>query len=84
MPKAAGSGWQVGVSQTVPVGGARVWDFLAGREGVEIWLGPGAELPRWPNAGPVHWDGLDVEPETLHWRESTLVHGLETLPVRLR
>lgn len=28
--------------------------------------------------------GLDAEPETLRWRESTLVHGLETLPVRLR
>ncbi|RSN18141.1 cytochrome P450 [Streptomyces sp. WAC 05977] len=27
---------------------------------------------------------LDAEPETLRWRESTLVHGLETLPVRLR
>ncbi|WP_410651636.1 cytochrome P450 family protein [Amycolatopsis sp. cmx-4-54] len=27
---------------------------------------------------------LDTEPETLRWRESTLVHGLETLPVRLR
>ncbi|MFD5092865.1 cytochrome P450 [Amycolatopsis thailandensis] len=28
--------------------------------------------------------GLDADPETLRWRESTLVHGLETLPVRLR
>ncbi|WP_410599961.1 cytochrome P450 family protein [Amycolatopsis sp. lyj-90] len=27
---------------------------------------------------------LDAEPESLRWRESTLVHGLETLPVRLR
>ncbi|ANN19070.1 cytochrome [Amycolatopsis orientalis] len=27
---------------------------------------------------------LDAEPETLRWRESALVHGLETLPVRLR
>ncbi|WP_410660683.1 cytochrome P450 family protein [Amycolatopsis sp. lyj-112] len=27
---------------------------------------------------------LGAEPETLRWRESTLVHGLETLPVRLR
>ncbi|MEV7554962.1 cytochrome P450 [Amycolatopsis sp. NPDC089917] len=27
---------------------------------------------------------LDADPETLRWRESTLVHGLETLPVRLR
>lgn len=28
--------------------------------------------------------GLEAEPETLRWRESALVHGLETLPVRLR
>lgn len=27
---------------------------------------------------------LDAEPETLRWRKSTLVHGLETLPVLLR
>lgn len=42
--KTAGSGWQVGVSQTVPFPSAQVWDFLVGRDGVEIWLGPGAEL----------------------------------------
>ncbi|WP_245574020.1 SRPBCC family protein [Amycolatopsis nigrescens] len=23
-----------------------VWDFLVGRDGVDIWLGPGTELPR--------------------------------------
>ncbi|RSM56953.1 cytochrome P450 [Amycolatopsis sp. WAC 01376] len=27
---------------------------------------------------------MGAEPETLRWRESSLVHGLETLPVRLR
>ncbi|SEE46816.1 Activator of Hsp90 ATPase homolog 1-like protein [Amycolatopsis lurida] len=42
--KTAGSGWQVGVSQTVPFTSTQVWDFLVGREGVGIWLGPGAEL----------------------------------------
>lgn len=42
--KTAGSGWQVGVSQTVPYTSTQVWDFLVGREGVGIWLGPGAEL----------------------------------------
>ncbi len=44
MAKTAGSGWQVGVSQTLPYAGSQVWDFLVGRDGVEIWLGPGAEL----------------------------------------
>ncbi len=44
--KTAGSGWQVGVSQTVPQSSAQVWDFLVGRDGVGIWLGPGAELGR--------------------------------------
>ncbi|WP_414938559.1 SRPBCC domain-containing protein [Amycolatopsis sp. cmx-11-51] len=28
----------------MPYSGAQVWDFLVGREGVEIWLGPGTEL----------------------------------------
>lgn len=50
MPKTAGSGWQVGVSQTVPHSSAQVWDFVVGRDGVEIWLGPGAELAREPGS----------------------------------
>jgi uncharacterized protein YndB with AHSA1/START domain len=42
----ADSGWQVGVSKTVPYPIAVLWEFLVSREGVEIWLGPCPELPR--------------------------------------
>jgi uncharacterized protein YndB with AHSA1/START domain len=42
--KTAETGWQIGVSQTLPYPGAAVWDFLVSREGTEIWLGPGADL----------------------------------------
>jgi uncharacterized protein YndB with AHSA1/START domain len=44
--KTADAGWQIGVSKTVPYPLAEVWEFLSGRDGVEVWLGPGAELPR--------------------------------------
>lgn len=44
--KTADSGWQIGVSRTVPYPVTELWEFLLSREGSEIWLGPGAELPR--------------------------------------
>ncbi|MCU1683776.1 MAG: hypothetical protein JWQ81_4515 [Amycolatopsis sp.] len=44
--KTADSGWEIGVSKIVPYPGADLWEFLVSREGVEIWLGSGAELPR--------------------------------------
>jgi activator of HSP90 ATPase len=40
------SGWQVGVSMTVPYPVEELWEFLVSREGVEIWLGQCPELPR--------------------------------------
>ncbi|WP_020657661.1 SRPBCC domain-containing protein [Amycolatopsis benzoatilytica] len=48
--KTARSGWETAVSRTMPYPGSRVWDFLVG-DGLEIWLGPGAELPRERGAG---------------------------------
>ena len=44
--KTADVGWNIGVSRTLPYPGSEVWDFLVSRDGVEIWLGPGVELPR--------------------------------------
>ncbi len=44
--KTADVGWNIGVSRTLPYPAAQVWDLLVGREGVEIWLGPGVDLPR--------------------------------------
>ncbi|WP_246257878.1 SRPBCC family protein [Amycolatopsis anabasis] len=48
--KTADVGWQIGVSKTVPHPIDEVWEFLVGRDGVQIWLGPGMELPRKPKA----------------------------------
>ncbi|EME61472.1 cytochrome P450 family protein [Amycolatopsis decaplanina] len=45
---------------------------------LEAEIALGALLRRFPGLS------LDADPETLRWRESTLIHGLETLPVRLR
>lgn len=44
--KTADAGWNIGVSRTLPYSAAEAWDFLVGREGLEIWLGPGVDLPR--------------------------------------
>jgi len=48
--KTGRSGWDTAVSRTLPYPGSRVWDFLVG-DGLEIWLGPGAALPREAGAG---------------------------------
>ncbi|MET9267082.1 SRPBCC domain-containing protein [Amycolatopsis sp. NPDC004079] len=48
--KTGRSGWETAVSRTMPYPGSRVWEFLVG-DGVEIWLGPGVELPRERGAG---------------------------------
>ncbi|MFE7615543.1 SRPBCC domain-containing protein [Streptomyces sp. NPDC057496] len=34
------AGWEIGVSRTLPLPPAAVWDFLTGREGARLWLGP--------------------------------------------
>ncbi|MGW0698800.1 SRPBCC family protein [Streptomyces sp. NPDC002867] len=39
------AGWEIGVSRTLPLPAAAVWDFLVSPEGVELWLGKGARLP---------------------------------------
>lgn len=39
------AGWEIGVSRTVAVPAARVWELLASAEGQAIWLGAGVSLP---------------------------------------
>ncbi|WP_137994014.1 SRPBCC domain-containing protein [Streptomyces vilmorinianum] len=39
------AGWEIGVSKTLPLPAAAVWDFIASPEGVALWLGEGIELP---------------------------------------
>lgn len=35
----ADAGWEIGVSRTLPVPPDQVWDFVAGDDGVALWLG---------------------------------------------
>ncbi|WP_329621771.1 SRPBCC domain-containing protein [Streptomyces sp. NBC_01255] len=39
------AGWEIGVSKTLPLPVAAVWDFLMSPEGLSLWFGPGAALP---------------------------------------
>ncbi|MFE2555159.1 SRPBCC domain-containing protein [Streptomyces sp. NPDC059352] len=39
------AGWEIGVSKTLPLPVATVWEFLVSPEGLALWLGPGAALP---------------------------------------
>ncbi|ATW49950.1 SRPBCC family protein [Streptomyces peucetius] len=39
------AGWEIGVSRTLPLPPAVVWDFIASPAGVELWLGSGVRLP---------------------------------------
>lgn len=48
--KTADVGWNIGVSRVLPYPAETIWDFLVSRDGVEIWLGPGVDLPREPGA----------------------------------
>jgi uncharacterized protein YndB with AHSA1/START domain len=43
--KTKDAGWQIGVSRTIDAPLAAVWEWLTAREGVRLWLGPGATLP---------------------------------------
>jgi uncharacterized protein YndB with AHSA1/START domain len=88
--KTAGAGWNTGVSRTLPYPGAQVWDFLVGRDGVALWLGPGAELPREPGARYETADGTAGEIRSyvegdrvrLTWRPRDWDHDT-TVQVRL-
>ncbi|WP_340559021.1 SRPBCC domain-containing protein [Streptomyces sp. GSL17-111] len=39
-----GAGWEVGVSRTIPLPPATVWDLISSEEGLALWPGPGARL----------------------------------------
>lgn len=38
------AGWQIGVQRSVPAPLEDVWAFLTSRDGLAVWLGPGASL----------------------------------------
>jgi uncharacterized protein YndB with AHSA1/START domain len=43
--KTKDAGWEIGVSRTLPVPAARVWEVLTSVEGTELWLGSGVTWP---------------------------------------
>jgi len=88
--KTAETGWQIGVSETLPYPAEQVWDFLVSREGTEIWLGPGADLPREKGKGYETENGTtgeirsfaDGDRVRLTWRPKDWDHD-STVQVRL-
>jgi uncharacterized protein YndB with AHSA1/START domain len=42
--KTKDAGWQIGVSVTVPIRAADVWDWLVSPEGIAVWLGTGVSF----------------------------------------
>ncbi|MDT0380630.1 SRPBCC domain-containing protein [Streptomyces sp. DSM 42041] len=59
------AGWQIGVSKTLPLPPEAVWDFLTCDEGLALWLGPGARLPRDKGAAYETPDGVRGELRSL-------------------
>ncbi|MEE1751793.1 SRPBCC family protein [Streptomyces sp. SP18CS02] len=55
------AGWEIGVSKTLPLSAAEVWDFLASPEGVALWLGADGPLPAEKGAAYVTVDGVRGE-----------------------
>ena len=55
------AGWQIGVSRTLDAPLAVVWRLLNSREGLDIWLGPGAVLPAENGATYETADGIRGE-----------------------
>jgi uncharacterized protein YndB with AHSA1/START domain len=45
------AGWEIGVSRTVPIPLAEVWDFLISAEGAAMWLGAGVHRLDEPGGG---------------------------------
>lgn len=74
----------------MPYSPESVWDFLVSRDGVAIWLGPGAELPRETGAEYETANGtvgeirsfVEGDRVRLTWRPRDWDHG-STVQVRL-
>ncbi|MEU0720338.1 SRPBCC domain-containing protein [Streptomyces lavendulocolor] len=77
------AGWEIGVSKTLPLPAAAVWDFIAGPEGIALWLGavPGG-LPT--ERGAAYETAEGVTGEIRGYRPGDrvrLTHGGTTLQV---
>ncbi|MFD7865125.1 SRPBCC domain-containing protein [Streptomyces sp. NPDC057682] len=78
------SGWQIGVSRTLPLPPALVWDFVSGADGLALWLGPGAVLA--PERGTPYRTDDGVTGEVRGYRPGDRIrvtHGTTTVQVAL-
>lgn len=89
--KTADAGWQIGVSRVLPYPLTDVWAFLSSRDGTDIWLGPGAVLPKERGAGYETESGTTGEVRSFHsldrvrltWRPKDWDHD-STVQIALR
>ncbi|MET7616621.1 SRPBCC domain-containing protein [Streptomyces sp. NPDC005408] len=76
------AGWEIGVSKTLPLPVSTVWDFIAGPEGVALWLGKGVQLPT--EKGESYETGDGIAGEVRSYRPGDrvrLTYGTTTLQV---
>ncbi|WP_017599350.1 SRPBCC family protein [Nocardiopsis lucentensis] len=55
------AGYQIGVSRTLPLPAERVWRFMTGEEGLELWLGPSPSVELRRGGGYRTADGAEGE-----------------------
>jgi uncharacterized protein YndB with AHSA1/START domain len=63
------SGWEIGVSRTLPVAIEHAWSFLVSEAGLAVWLAPGATLPDRTSAPITAADGSIGELRSFHPNE---------------
>lgn len=79
-----GSGWQIGVSRTLPHPAALVWDFISSADGIALWLGPGATLSTERGASYRTDDGVTGEVRSYRPADRIrITHGTTTVQVAL-
>ncbi|MGX1883591.1 SRPBCC family protein [Streptomyces sp. NPDC055287] len=76
------SGWEIGVSRTLPHPPAAVWEFIASPEGFALWLGEGAEPAAEKGASYRTADGATGEVRSYRPGDRIrLTHGSTTVQV---
>ncbi|WP_142215078.1 SRPBCC domain-containing protein [Streptomyces sp. SLBN-118] len=76
------AGWEIGVSRTLPLPVAAVWEFVASQEGVALWLGDGVRLPT--EKGESYETGDGIAGEVRSYRPGDrvrLTYGTSTLQI---
>ena len=76
------AGWEIGVSRTLPLPVAAVWEFIASPEGVALWLGEGVRLPTAKGESYETGDGIAGEVRSYRPGDRVrLTYGTSTLQV---